>query len=187
MDWEGKVATPRLTCAATGRVLGPGDLVYSGLVYAEGGFTRRDFSSDGWDATDHAAVLSWWRRTIPRPEETAKGLRLDKDTLFTIFSDLKGATVRPQQCFCYVIALCLMRLKRLKFILLEPRGSESWMQLEDRVNRVVYRLRDPRMTPAEQVAVQDQLMAVVGGGLAVLPTVAPGRSGIPTDSATPLS
>jgi len=187
MDWEGKVATARLTCAVTGRLLGPGELVYSGLVYTEGGFSRRDFCHDGWEATDRTAVLSWWRRTIPRPEENTKALRLDKETLFTIFSDLKGATVRPQQCFCYVIALCLMRLKRLKFIMIEQRESQSWMQLEDRINRVVYRLRDPLMTPAEQAAVQDQFMAVVGAGLVAVPTAAPGPSDTTRDSRGPTS
>ena len=42
MDWEGKVDSPKLLCAATGTHIEPGATFWSALLFAEGQFVRRD-------------------------------------------------------------------------------------------------------------------------------------------------
>lgn len=180
MEWDGKIEQPKLVCAASGRALAPGEVFYSALRFANGLFTRSDFAADAWPAQDQTTYLSWWRQSAPEPDRKRRALKLDAASLGRIFEDLKGSGDRASQCFCYVVALCLARLRKLKVLDVERRDDgASFLLLEDRAAGVVHRLRDPRMSPAEEDQVRANLMAVISLDGAPLEAAAPDESAQP--------
>jgi hypothetical protein len=173
MDWDGKVEQPKLVCAATGRALAAGETFYSGLRLAEGVFARSDYAPEAWPTQDKTALLSWWRQTAPEPDRKRRTLKLDAVSLGRIFTDLREARDRPSQCFCYVVALCLARMRKLRILEVEKRDGESFLLLQDRANEAVHRLRDPRMSAAEEDQVRRNLMDVITlDGPAIVPAPA---------------
>ncbi len=163
MDWDGKVGAPQTLCAATGRVLTPGEQVYGVLVQREGGFARLDVAAEAWDTYDHSASLSWWRRTVPMPEKPRARIRLDPAALARIFADLADSTDAQRQAFRYVVGLCLLRARKLALerIEHEPDGT-PWLVLTER-GGIRHRLRDPRLRAEDEAGLTDQLLSVAAG------------------------
>jgi hypothetical protein len=164
MDWEGKIVAPRLACCRSGRMLAPGEWCHSALLLEEGGFVRRDFSVEAWDAEDQERYLSWWRTRVPEAGNERKAFRLNAETLGQIFTNLKDSRSRAQQCLAYVVALALVRARKLQFITVERGPTEAVLVLGDRLKELRYRVRDPQMTPAEEQHVLDGLLAVTDTG-----------------------
>ncbi len=162
MEWEGKVGAPHAVCAASGRTLAPGEHVYGVLVQQDGAFTRLDIAAEAWDAYDHSAALSWWRRTVPLPERKAARVRLDAAALQRIFADLADATDPGRMAFRYVVALCLTRARKLSLerIVRDPDGT-AWLALLER-GGIRHRLRDPVLKAEDEAALTEQLLAVAG-------------------------
>jgi len=164
MEWDGKVAGATFACTSSGRALLPGEAFFSGLVLAGAGFARRDFSPEAWIAQDPAAFLSWWRQRVPVPDPKRRQVKLDKDLLLKLFTDLRLARDRPTQCLAYVIALCLVRAKAFVLASVGDEDGQSWLYLNHKADGVRLRVRDPRLTAEEQTAVQQQLLEIVGLG-----------------------
>jgi len=163
MDWEGKIATSQLCCAANGRALAVGEAFYSGLVLAGGQFVRRDFAAESWPAQDRAAMISWWRQRVPSPEQDRRAFRLNAESLTQIFANLKEARARIPQCLAYVVALALVRARKLHFLGVESLDHGTVLVIEDRRRQLVHRVRDPAMNAQEEQEVLDNLLAVAGG------------------------
>ena len=164
MEWDGKVANARFTCSISARALAAGEVFFSGLVLEGTAFVRRDFASEAWAVQDPASFLSWWRQRVPVPDPKRRQVRLDKDLLLKLFTDLRGARDRPAQCLCYVIALCLVRAKAFALAAVAEEQGEAWLQLDHKADGVRLRLRDPRMTASEQEQVQQSLLNIIGMG-----------------------
>ncbi|MBA3709323.1 MAG: hypothetical protein H0W83_10965 [Planctomycetes bacterium] len=162
MEWDGKIEQPKPACAATGRVLAPGETYYSGLRLQDGVFTRTDVSSEAWPAQDQASFLSWWRHAVPETDRRRRTLKLDKASLGQIFADLKDSTERPQQCFCYVVALCLARMRAFRLLSVITEGGASYLLVQDRLNQAMHRVRDPKMSTDEEEQVRKNLFEVIG-------------------------
>jgi len=164
MEWDGKVANASFTCSISARVLTPGEVFFSGLVLEGTAFARRDFAPEVWTAQDPAAFLSWWRQRVPVPDPKRRQVKLDKDLLLKLFVDLRNARDRTSQCLCYVIALCLVRAKAFSLAAVSEDNGEAWLQIDHKADGVRLRLRDPRMSPAEQEQVQNSLLHIIGVG-----------------------
>lgn len=176
MDWDDKVAAPQPRCAHSGRVLAAGEAVFAALVLRDGTFTRHDFAPQAWPAVDQSLFISWWRRQVPKATADPHALTLDGPTLLKLFHDLKNSRVRAVQCLAYVMALCLLRIKKVKLLRIEKKVSDldggnmgssgtnhdAWLLLEDRSSKELLRLRDPLMTANEEAQVQAQLLAIIG-------------------------
>jgi hypothetical protein len=160
MDWEGKVESPKLVCAVSGEALAPGSPFFSTLLFHEGHFVRRDFSPAAWPGQDQAAFISWWKQRVP-DEEGGKPKPVDAEALRRMFEALKDSTERPQQCFAYVVLLFLVRARKMRFRDSLREGGRSYLLVEDRALRCVYKVRDPEMTPDEEQRVQRNLMEVI--------------------------
>jgi len=161
MEWDGKVGAPTLLCLASGRPLAPGERFFSALRASEALFVREDFSEAAWAAIDKTPYVSWWRRTVPADSGRRQTLKLDAEVLRQLFRDLKDSTSRSSQCFCYVVALCLVRIRVLRLRDIEHRDGQPYLLLEDRQADCVHRLRDPRMNPDEEDQVRRNLMQVI--------------------------
>ena len=164
MDWEGKIVTSHLTCSATGRVLEPGEIFFSALVVKDGLFQRLDFCATAWTTLDQATFMSWWRQKVPQPGNERKPFKLNAATLGQIFANLKDARTRSQQCLAYVVALALVRARKLQFIEVRTEGDHQVLLVQDRGAGVVHRIRDPRLGADEEAHVLHNLLELTSGG-----------------------
>lgn len=161
MEWDGKVEASKLACSVSNEPLAPGALFYSALLFQGGLFVRRDFSAEAWDGVDRSAYLAWWREKAPRPDDGPRFKPIDREALLRIFHALKSDTDRPKQCFLYVVALFLMRARKFRYIDIGSDADGTYLLVEDKALKTVYRVRDPGMNADEERAVQSNLMDVV--------------------------
>ncbi len=111
------VAGPTGVCAATGQPLEPGSVCVATLCDQDDGdgFDRHDYSLAAWESGDRPrGLFSFWRTTIDHPD--ARRVRfVDDEVLMDLFERLAGDE-RPQRAaFRFVLALVLMRKRRLRF------------------------------------------------------------------------
>jgi hypothetical protein len=97
-------------CAATDRVLEPGDICYSVLEVQGADVIRKDYCPEGWSGAPDGA-FGWWKARIPEP--TAKKIKLaPNDVLLELFDQLAE---RPDQAdLRYVLTLLLIRRRVLR-------------------------------------------------------------------------
>jgi hypothetical protein len=162
MDWEGKVDSPKLLCAATGTLIEPGATFWSALLFVEGQFVRRDYSVAAWDAQARDGLLSWWRQRAPKADEKPKAI--DVEALLGMFHALKDVHERPKQCFLFVVMLFLVRARKLRYRDSIRENGQGYLLAEDKEIKCVYKVRDPQMTPDEERQVQENLMAIIAVG-----------------------
>lgn len=164
MDWDGKIGAPHVVCAITGRALAPGEQVFGVLVQRDGVFTRLDIAAEAWDGYDRAAALSWWRRVVPEPERKQARVRLDPAALGRIFADLADSTDAQRQAFRYIVALCLLRARKLSLERIDKDADgTAWLVINEK-GGLRHRLRDPALTAADESGLTDQLLAVAADG-----------------------
>lgn len=164
MDWEGKIVATHLTCSVSGRTLQSGEVFFSALVVKEGLFQRLDFSTEAWATQDQTGFLSWWRQKVPQPGNERKAFKLNAATLAQIFANLKDARTRSQQCLAYVVALALVRARKLHFLEVLSEGDHQVLLVQDRSAGVVHRIRDPRLGQDEEAHVLHNLLELTSGG-----------------------
>lgn len=97
-------------------------------------FDRADFSLEAWrdGARPEASrvVFASWQAAAPVPGKKADAL-ISADGLFDLFEQLEGTDDPKRRAFRYVLALQLMRKRRLEYVgaaegqlLVRPRGAE---------------------------------------------------------------
>lgn len=162
MATEFEIPAPTLrTCAASGRELRAGERVY-GVLFDEGGkFVRKDFAADSWTGPPEGAV-AYWSGRIPSSERVRKPT-FNEDLLLDCFAHLAGNPDPHRAHFRYVVALLLMRRKRLKFedAKKAPDGTPI-LVVRDAKGGAKHEIVDPRLSEAEISAVQDEVFKVLG-------------------------
>src|SRR5579885_3477622 len=98
-------------CAATGKELPPGVRFYSVLLDQGGKFVRQDYSSEAWQGPPPGA-FSFWAGRVPAQDQTRRP-PINDELLLECFGRLRGETEPGRVNFRYVVALLLMRRKRL--------------------------------------------------------------------------
>lgn len=161
-EWDGKVGARQGRCATSGAEFRPGDAVISALLLGPQGFHRQDYAEAAWASAPREQVVSWWRHVVPDLQDRPR-LKLDRPALLAMFRDLSQAADRPRRCFCYVVALCLVRAKAFRLQAVEQDAHGPLIICEERGAGVRHRVRDPRMSPEEEASMQAQLAQVVGG------------------------
>ena len=98
-------------CAATGENLVGGESCWSVLIEVDGKLTREDYSEAAWEGPPDGAV-GFWKCVVPETAGPAKQT-LDPDSLFDYFVQLSESPNIAEQNYQYVLALLLLRKKRL--------------------------------------------------------------------------
>ena len=81
-----------------------------------------------------------------------------------MFDDLKDRPDRPSNV-AYLLALLLMRRKKLHYLAVEQRDDGgSDLLIEDKKASMVFRIRDPQMTPEENTRVEADLEQIFTAG-----------------------
>ncbi len=100
-------------CCATGRIIQPGEDYFAALVETEDGLQRRDFCLDYWQQ-NKPEVFCFWKSRLHRPDEKRQ-IFIDDDMLFAFFERLATETEQQRLNFRFVLALILMRKRKLKY------------------------------------------------------------------------
>ena len=161
MATDFEIQGPARICTATGRELNPGDRFYGVLSDEDGKFVRKDYAADAWQGPPPGSVAFWVGR-IPATDKPRKST-FNEALLVDCFDHLAASTDPNRQNFRYVVALLLMRKKRLKFEDAR-RSADGSHVLVVRDARTGARLEvaDPRLSEAEIEAVQTEVFRVLG-------------------------
>jgi len=165
LDREYKIDAPTHKCQQCGRVFGVGDEYYSAVVETaeENRLDRHDFCPGCWKP-EAQVFYSFWKTRVPEPQpDSDRGPRLvDMGRLVELFEHLAEATDVQAQRFRYVLALVLMRKRRLK--ILESRrladGGETLSLRETGTDRR-FTVSSPRLSEEEIRSVADRLREIL--------------------------
>ena len=164
LDREYKIGAPSHHCHTCERGFAIGDEYYSAVVETaqEDHLARHDFCPQCWKPGE-GAYFSFWKARVPEPEQPVqRGPRLvDLGRLMQLFEHLADSPDEQVQRFRYVLALVLMRKRRLKIVesrrtaggrgealVLRETGSERRHQVscpsisDDEIRSVADRLRE---------------------------------------------
>ncbi len=158
MEYQIQANTRR--CTATGRELSPGERFYSVLVEEGAKLVRKDYSEQAWSGPPREA-FGFWAGRVPAPD-AARRPRVDDDLLMECFHRLEGQEIPDRLHFRYVVALLLMRRKRLRFEEARVEDGEEVLYLRCTTTREPCRVVNPRMTEEQMNAVQDEVFQVLG-------------------------
>jgi hypothetical protein len=115
-------------------------------------YRRLDFCPGCWKPEAAEAYFSFWRTSVPDvdPDE-AKPLarRIDADTVYEMFRRLEGQAEPERQRFRFILALILMRAKRLRFAGVAKGPQGDHLVLEDRAENITHKVRDPGLADSE--------------------------------------
>jgi hypothetical protein len=122
-DWE--INRPLGQCCGSGRKIECGEDYYAALVESEQGLTRRDFSGEYWER-EKPSVYCFWKTKLAAPNDK-KQLFVSDDMLMAFFERLAHETDGEKVGFRFVLALVLMRKRRLKYDATKiDSGREIW-------------------------------------------------------------
>ena len=152
---------PTHVCAATGRTLAPGDKYCAVLCEDGDKYVRRDYAADAW-AGPPAGAVAYWNGRVPA-SRTARKPTFNDEMLADWFHHLLGRTEPDRVNFRYVVALLLLRRKRLKFEdVIKTDAGESVLIVRDAKSGKRLEIADPHLSEADMAAVQDEVFRVLG-------------------------
>jgi hypothetical protein len=122
-DWE--IKRPLGECSGSGKRIDSGQEYYGALVETEQGLERRDFSTEFWESAK-PDVFCFWKTKLAAPGQK-KTLFVDDGMLMAFFERLAMETDPDKVNFRFVLALVLMRKRRLKYDATKTvDGQEIW-------------------------------------------------------------
>jgi hypothetical protein len=160
MVMEFEIAAPARICSVTGRELQSGDAVVSVLMESEGKFVRSDYAAEAWSEPPTGAI-AWWPGRIPTSTKPKKP-SYNEDVLLDLFRHLSESVDPSRVNFRYVVALLLMRRKRLKFEDLRKVNGQDVLIVRDAKTGMKYDAVDPRLDETAIAGVQDEVFAALG-------------------------
>jgi hypothetical protein len=127
-------------CATTGADLEPGSVCYSALIERNGEVLRLDYSPQGWSGPPEAA-LGFWKCIVPTPAEV-RHEPLDTNALMRCFEQLTEESSPAREGLRYILALLLVKKRRLRLEGSRADGLEEYLQLAGAQGEGAYEVRD---------------------------------------------
>ena len=137
--------------------------------------------------------LYFWQQVKAAADEDKKGKRkqgyADDDVLLDIFKQQEDAPDEKPQAFRYVLALHLIRRKRLKLVDVVREGEQERLVITaSGDDDAVYKVLDPKLSEEEMLALREQMGSVLDLDKAEIkdeaqPVATPAQSGSGSDSA----
>ena len=122
-EWE--IHKPLGQCSGYGLAIDFGDEYIGALVESDEGLIRRDYSLAYW-GREKPKGFCFWRTKLPHPEQKKK-VFVDDGMLMAFFDRLADEQATDRVNFRFVLALILMRKRRLKYDGTRMQGDcEVW-------------------------------------------------------------
>lgn len=147
-------------CAVTGRELQTGERFFSALLEEDRQLVRKDFSPEAWQGPPQGAVSFWTGHVLAANDKLKP--RFDDDLLEDCFARLDGQTEQSRINFRYVVALLLMRRRRLRFENSVVEGGVEKLILRCLRSGARHEVINPRLSDDEMTQVQDEVFNVLG-------------------------
>jgi hypothetical protein len=147
-------------CTVSGRELKPGEKYFSVLFDEGGAWVRRDFSPECWAGAPQGAY-SFWSGRLPQGGESRR-LPVDDELLLDCLRRMDGEVEPARINFRFVVALLLMRRKKLKLVEARQEGVQELLMLQVAQSRETLAVVNPQLTDEEMNAVQDEVFEVLG-------------------------
>ncbi len=153
-EWE--IDKPVGCCYGTGKKIEYGEEYFGALVETEQGLARRDFCADYWQS-QKPEVFCFWKTKLPRPGQK-KAQFIDDDMLLAFFNRLEQETEQEKIDFRFVLALILMRKRRLKYDSSDVQGDKETWRLRITGDKEIVTVLNPHLDE-EQI---EQLSSQIG-------------------------
>jgi hypothetical protein len=147
-------------CCVTGRTLTPGEPCYSVLLQQGSQLVRQDYSREAWQGPP-PGTIGFWQGRVPAGEQDRRP-PIDDDLLLECFGRLEGQEEPARVSFRYVVALLLMRRKRLKFEDVVHVNGREVLRLRCVRTRALHEVVNPELSDEEVQAVQEEVFKVLG-------------------------
>jgi hypothetical protein len=147
-------------CSSSGKPLLPGDRYFSVLLEENGRLRRLDFAANDWQGPPPNA-FSFWSGRIPLEGKKRK-LTLDEDTLRECFERLEGTSDPGKIRLRYVLALLLLRQRRLQLEDTQHEDGQEFLQLRDGRSGRRFRVLNPQLSEDEMLEVQEEVLQALG-------------------------
>lgn len=147
-------------CALTDRELKPGERFYSVILDQGGKFLRQDYSAEAWQGPPPEA-FSFWQGKLGADAKPRKQ-PIDDEMLTDCFARLENETDQGKVGFRYVLALLLLRRKRMRLDETKRQDGQEILHLRCLKTGTRYRVTDPQLNDDELNAVQDDVFQVLG-------------------------
>jgi hypothetical protein len=158
MDYQIQASTRR--CTVTGQELRPGERCYSVLLDEGGKFIRKDYSEAAWQGPPEGAFSFW--KTRLADGQTPRRPAIDDEMLLDCFRRLEGERESGKVAFRYVLALLLLRRKRLRLDETRQEGGQEVLALRCMRKGERFQVVDPGLSDHELEAVQEDVFRVLG-------------------------
>jgi len=151
---------PKRQCAVSGRELKTGERFYGVLVADGSTLARQDYAAEAWPGPPEHAI-AYWAGRVPASDAPRRPI-FDDDMLLECFQRLDGVVEPSQVKFRYVLALLLMRRKRLKLEDELDDGDGRKSVFRDAKSNERHEVIDPTLTDADLQATQDEVFRLMG-------------------------
>jgi hypothetical protein len=113
-------------CSACGHEFVDNESVFSMLRLEAEELQRGDLCSKCFDSRDQASDLVWWRTCHL---DSRSGLKLDIEAILALFQKLEEVASATAGDLRFLLALLLVRHRRLRLIGVRMRGQREFLQL----------------------------------------------------------
>ena len=154
------IAGPTRRCAATGRELLPGEAFIATLTPVPNGTSRADYAESAWPGPPENCIAYWPGKVPASP--AAKTPSYPEATLADWFAQLSTDADPAKAHLRYVVALLLMRKKRLKFEDAQITVAGRVMLVRDAKTGARHEVVDPELGAAELADAESEVGRVLG-------------------------
>jgi len=148
------------SCAVTGDDLQPGQKCWSVLTEVDGKLVRQDISAAAWDGPPENS-LGHWQVEIPEDPQAGKR-RLDTESLFEYFVQLTESPNNVERDYQYVLALLLLRKRRLILDADIEIDDQPGMRLIGSGSEGPFDVAERELTDDQVAELQEQLFGISG-------------------------
>jgi hypothetical protein len=160
-DWE--INKPLGLCSGSGRKIESGEEYYGALVEAEQGLLRRDFSAEFWEREKPQAYCFWKTKLAPPNEK--KELFISDDMLMAFFERLANEAEPEKVSFRFVLALVLMRKRRLKYDSTKMDGAREVWRLKMAGDKNLVEVVNPHLNEGQIEQLTSQIGQILQADL----------------------
>lgn len=143
-------------CAVTGRAFRSGEWCWSVLLEKSGDVIRQDICSEAWSGPPEGAI-GYWRCLAGAVPESHRP-KLTADALFQTFLQLYESPNRVQQQYRYILALLLLRKRRLILEEVVEQDDRPVMKLSGSAGEGPFEIPEEELSESEMLRLQQQLL-----------------------------
>ncbi len=158
VDYQIQPSTRR--CSVTGRELQPGERCYSVLLDEGAKLVRRDYSPEAWQGPPLGA-FGFWAGRVPSPQAKRRP-PIDDDLLLDCFYRLEGQEEPSRINFRYVLALLLMRRRRIHLVQTRTEADHEVLVLRCGRTGAQHEVKNPGLNDEEMATVQEDVFQALG-------------------------